>query len=108
MEKYNIYSGLGGSFGGATYQGTGEFESDYDADEYAHELAIEEYQSYEGMHGILGWLDVADKNDLNPDDSNNVDEIDSLYQEEIENWIDYYAILTKEDTEITSEELIYL
>lgn len=27
MQKYNIYAGLGGSFGGATYRGTGDFKS---------------------------------------------------------------------------------
>ena len=34
--KYNIYAGLGGSFGGATYQGTGDFKSREAAEEMAY------------------------------------------------------------------------
>ena len=53
MQNYNIYAGLGGSFGGAAYRGTGDFKSLADAENEAYELAVEEYQSYEGYHGIL-------------------------------------------------------
>lgn len=45
MKQFNIYAGLGGGFGGASYRGTGEFKSLADAEQEAYELAIEEYQS---------------------------------------------------------------
>lgn len=107
-QKYNIYAGLGGSFGGASYHGTGEFKSEEDASKVAYEIAREEYESYEGYHGIKDWADVAEDNNLDPDDEDNFEEIDELYNEEIESWIEYYAVLTEEDTETTEEELYEL
>ena len=77
--KYNIYAGLGGSFGGATYQGTGDFESREAAEQAAYEAAVEEYEMYEGLHGILDWCEVAENNNLDPDDESNASEIDELY-----------------------------
>ena len=108
MKKYNIYAGLGGGFGGAKYSGSGEFESEEDASEVAYDIACEEYESYEGYHGILDWHDVAEANDLDPDDEDNYDAILELYNEERESWIEYYAVLTEEDTETTEEELYEL
>ena len=105
--KYNIYAGLGGSFGGATYQGTGEFKSEEDASEVAYAIAREEYESYEGYHGILDWHDIAEANDLDPDDEDNYDEISELYNEEVESWIEYYAVLTEED-DLEEEEMCEL
>lgn len=102
MQKYNIYAGLGGSFGGATYRGTGDFKSYADAEQTAYELAVEEYESYEGLHGILSWHDVADENEL--DYNEDSIDIDDLYQEELENWIEYYAVLASEDEDTLKED----
>lgn len=102
MKQFNIYAGLSGGFGGATYRGTGEFKSYADAEEEAYTLAIEEYEMYEGNHGILSWQDVADENNLDTlDDS---EEIDELYSEERENWLDYYAVLASEDEDTPEED----
>ena len=49
MQKYIIYAGLGGSFGGATYRGTGDFKSLADAENEAYQLAVEEYESENGI-----------------------------------------------------------
>lgn len=51
--KYKIYAGLSGGFGGATYQKTEDYSSMDEALEDAYALAVEEYQSYEGCHGIM-------------------------------------------------------
>lgn len=100
--KYNIYAGLGGSFGGAAYQGTGEFSDEDSATRCAYELAVEEYQSYEGYHGILDWDDVAEQEELDPEEDGKA--VDAAYQEEIESWIEYYAVLMEEDEEFDPEE----
>lgn len=100
--KYNIYAGLGGGFGGATYQGTGEFNDEDSAAQYAYEIALEEYQSYEGFHGILDWYDVAEQEELDPEEDGEA--IDEAYQEEIESWIEYYAVPFDEDEEFDPEE----
>ena len=99
---FNIYAGLGGSFGGATYRGTGEFKSYADAEQTAYELAVEDYQSYEGYHGILSWYDIADENELDYNEDSM--DIDDLYQEELENWIEYYAVLASEDEDTLEED----
>lgn len=100
--KYNIYAGLGGGFGGATYQGTGEFNDEESAAQCAYELAVEEYQSYEGLHGILDWNDVAEQEGLDPETDS--DSIDQAYVDEMESWIEYYAVLMEEDEEFDPEE----
>lgn len=102
MQKFNIYAGLGGSFGGASYQGTGDFKSLVDAENEAYQLAVEEYESYSGCHGLLSWGDVADENglDYNEDSA----EIDELYIEEMESWLDYYAVLADEDEDTLEED----
>lgn len=95
--KYAIYCGLSGGFGGASFDGFGEYENEEEACSDAYQRAIEEYKSYAGLHGILDWEDVREENpDLSEDD------IDSLYLEEIEGWIDYYAIKIPEN--MTEEE----
>ena len=90
--KYNVYAGLSGGFGDAEYKGTADFDSEEEALQEAYELAVAEYQEYEGCHGILGWCDIAEENDL--DEETDEDLINELYNQEIESWIDYYVILT--------------
>lgn len=109
MEKYNIYAGLGGSFGGAQYQYTIEAKSKEGAEDIAYNEAVEIYQDFEGTHGIMDWDDCAISLEIDPytEDDNLIAEVDELYNEEMENWIKYYAILTSKDKEISKEELIY-
>lgn len=91
MTKYKIYAGLGGGFGGANYQGIHEFTAEYEAIDYAYELAFEEYQSYEGYHGLLDREqcreDLWDSFGQEPTE----EDVDDRYQEEVESWIEYYV-----------------
>ena len=96
--KYNIYAGLGGGFGGAQYEYTIDCESKEEAENLAYESAINIYESYEGSHGILDIRDCIEVSDSE-------EEAEEMYQEEIESWIEYYAVPTDEDTETTKEEL---
>ena len=112
MERYNIYAGLGGSFGGADYVYTAEFESLDEADSIVYEIAVEEYQSYEGLHGIRDWndcfSDFCEKEGIpetNDNEAKYEDTINEIYQEEIDNWIEYYAVLTSEDSNLSESEL---
>lgn len=84
---FKIYAGLSGE---ASHQETDEFDSEEEALEYAHCLAIEEYQSYEVCHGILDWLDCREDL-IESGFSYNDDDVDARYQEEIESWIEYYV-----------------
>lgn len=108
LKEYNIYSGLGGSFGGASYQYTTLCESAEDAEKEAYESAVEEYQSYEGFNSIPTWSDSLDaameENPGVPEDE--LHEIaDEIYNSIMEEWIEYYCILT-EDDDIEEDDLI--
>ena len=88
--KYDIYCGLSGGFGGATYSHTAEFLTADDAEAEARQLAIEEYQSYEGFHGILCWDEMKEM--LEEDYGEVTDEeVDEAYLDEVEGWIEYYV-----------------
>lgn len=89
---YNIYAGLGGGFGGAEFCGEGEFVSEEDAMEYAREQAVHEYQSYEGLHGIFGLEDIREEyQDFGLDEDFTDEELEEVYNSEIESWIEYYV-----------------
>lgn len=109
LKEYNIYAGLGGGFGGAKYQYTSLYESKEEADEEAYQAASEEYESYSGYHGLLAYGDALETamND-NPGKSEEElqDYIDELLEEDKESWIEYYSVLTSEDTETSEDDLI--
>ena len=90
MAYYKIYAGLGGGFGGASYEGTYEFESQDEALEYAYQTAIEYYQSYEGNNGILSW-DECKEACLEAGWGDDDGTVDDYYNDEVESWIDYYV-----------------
>ena len=100
MAWFKIYCGMGGSFGGARYNGTYEYADINEATADAYRMAEEEYQSYEGCHGILSYADceedLQDSGFIDGDMSD--DEIEDMvashYREEIESWISYYALPT--------------
>lgn len=81
--KYKIYAGLSG----ATYQKTEDYSSMDEALEDAYALAVEEYQSYEGCHGIMSWDDCRIDSGFDYDD----EAVDDRYQEELESWLSYYV-----------------
>lgn len=89
--KVRVFAGLGGGFGGANDHGVYDVRDHDEALELAYELAVEEYQSYEGEHGILSWGDCReDLIDSNPDLDIDDEDVDAYYNECIEGWIDYY------------------
>ena len=109
---FHIYSGLGGGFGGAEYNGWIDTNDREEAESYAREQAIEEYQSYEGYHGILSEHECARELYGGVDgevpewvwESETArEEIHDMYIEEAENWIDYYVIEGEEGDEPEDE-----
>lgn len=105
MLKFKVYAGLSGGFGGATYHGTYEYYSRKEAEDDARQLAIEEYESYGGYHGLYTWdsmrQEIADE--LYDGDIEQVDpeDVDIAYCEEIEGWLSYHV---KEVTPEFSED----
>lgn len=97
--KYNLYAGLGGGFGGANLVFKGaEFDDEEEATKAAYDYAVEEYQSYEGCYGLASYGDIEE----NPEEYGlcedpEEEDINEVYTEEVENWIEYYAIPTEAD-----------
>ena len=85
--------------------GCGEEEEIVEAENFdramdmAYEAAVENYESYEGLHGIMNREDVAEEFGLEDED-----EIDEAYIEERENTISYSA----EELDLENDEHAYL
>ena len=113
VTSYNIYAGLGGSFGGCNYLFTTLCENQEEAEKIAYEEAYLMYESYEGCHGLEDFGDaINEARDNNPDlcdlddDDNELQSIaQEIYSEYVDNWADYKVILTDED-DIDEEDLI--
>lgn len=55
-------------------------------------MAVEEYQSYEGLHGIPSYEEVREEYiEMYEDEDPDEDLVQEQYEEEISNWIVYYA-----------------
>nr|DAE51852.1 MAG TPA: putative sugar kinase, PSI-II, Sugar Kinase, Clostridium [Bacteriophage sp.] len=93
---YNIYAGLGGSFGGAQYVGTIRNATAEEALEYAYDIAVEKYEDYTFYDGVHSYSEVEEKM-LKEDPECSAEDIDIAYEEEMKNWIDYYVEPTEED-----------
>lgn len=89
MAMYRIYAGLGGGFGGPSEADVREFEDYDEAMEYAREQAIEEYQSYEGFHGVFDRDDVRQDLRSSFGEEPSDDDVEMHYWEEVESWITY-------------------
>ena len=103
MAQYKVYAGLGGGFGGAKYIETVEAASEEEAADIAYECAVEEYESYEGLHGLVSYGDVID----NPEeygldeDCQNEEYLWEAYEEERSTWLDYYVKEVQIEREVT-------
>lgn len=90
--KFEIFAGLNGGFGGAQSLGIFDFNDEDEALQAARNAAIEEYESYEGCHGILSREECEE--DLIASfgiEYATEDDIDMAYLEEVESWIEYYV-----------------
>lgn len=95
VKNWRIYAGLGGGFGGATYQETINCTED-EANEEAYLHAVNEYESYGGMHGLFNYEDAREENP-----EANDDELDEMYLEDMDMWIEYWI---EEETEENKEK----
>lgn len=90
MPRFALYAGVWNP----SYQGSEEFDALQQATDRARELAIEEYESYEGSHGILSYDECCeDACDSWPEETKhwNKQDFDDFYHETVENTISYYA-----------------
>lgn len=104
MAKFELFVGLGRGFGGATSVGIHEFDSEKEAEELALQLAIEEYQTYEGRFGLLSYEDVRSEcieevGGFFEDDVDFENAVNERYMEEMMTWILYYVYEIFDDEE---------
>lgn len=97
--KFRIFAGLGGGFGGADEHGVYEFDSDDEAMEFAYEKACEEYDSYDGMHGLRSVKDIMEEDDLDEASA------ESQWRDERESWLSYHVEPVDEKKESNLEIL---
>ena len=97
--KFRIYAGLSGGFGGAVYQGIYECRSQEEAEWKAYDIAVEEYESYGGNHGLTDWdgcyEDLLESEWIEPGAQSEEEierMVDDHYREQVESWIVYKAV----------------
>lgn len=93
--------GLSGGFGGARNFEVIEAENSDEADKIAFEMACEEYEKYDGMHGLRSIDDIMQDDDLDEE------EAEEQWIEERENWLDYLAVPYSKDAEIKYSKYHY-
>jgi hypothetical protein len=82
IQKWKIYAGLGGGLGGSHYKETFT-GTKQEAESLAYQYAIEEYESYEGLHGIRTVDEIMEEDDVDSEDAQ------QIYNDERESWLDY-------------------
>ena len=90
MNWYRLYiSSVGG---GTVCEGPLEFSSKDIATQAAYDMAVEDYESFEGLHGIPDVGDIMeDKEGYNLSEDASEDECWEAYYEQRESWLNYWA-----------------
>lgn len=90
MNWYRLYvSSVGG---GTVCEGPLEFSSKDIATQVAYDMAVEDYESFEGLHGIPDIGDIMeDKEGYNLSEDASEDECWGVYYEQRESWLSYWA-----------------
>ena len=91
--KFLVKYALAGGFGGCERQ-DGEIidvKDEEAASDYAWEMACQEYESYDGMHGLRNVEMIMEEDDIE-----NEDEAYEVWEEEREGWLDYSVEKVKE------------
>ena len=90
MNWYRLYiSSVGG---GTVCEGPLEFSSKDIATQAAYDMAVEDYESFEGLHGIPDVGDIMeDKEGYNLSEDASEDECWEVQYEQRESWLNYWA-----------------
>ena len=90
MNWYRLYvSSVGG---GTVCEGPFEFSSEEIATQAAYDMAVEDYESFEGYHGIPDIGDIMeDKEGYNLSEDASEDECWEVYYEQREGWLSYWV-----------------
>lgn len=70
MKKFEIFAGLGGGFGGLKSYGVYEFNNQQEAEDYAYELACNEYERYSNRFPSVE--KIMEDNEINEEEATQV------------------------------------
>lgn len=92
MSKwYRLYINSVG--GGTACEGPYEYKSEEDAMVMARVMAIDDYESFEGYHGIPDVNDIMEnKEDYGLDIDATEDDCWDVYYDQRKSWIDYWVV----------------
>lgn len=88
--KFAIFAGLGGGFNSVSFAEMFEGSKE-EAEVRARQCAIEEYESYEGLHGLRDIEMIMEEDEVSEE------EAEEIYNEEVESWIDFNVKEIPED-----------
>ena len=91
--KFLVKYALSGGFGGCKREEGEIIEAgnEGDAYDYAYEMACQEYDSYDGMHGLRSVNDITEEEEIE-----DYDEAEQIWAAEREGWLDYSVEEVKE------------
>ena len=97
---------MNGGFGGATFQYVDDFDSEEEALKAAYDKVVEEYESYEGLHGLPSWEDVRDelRDSYGLDEEPSDDDINEVYLDYRNNWLDYKVEKVVRDYDVIEDD----
>lgn len=91
--KVTVWYGLGGGFGGAINEEEIEVDNLEEAETYAHQAACEDYDQYDGLHGLRneeGILEELQDNNSDDEDDESLQALAAeMYIEEREGWLEW-------------------
>lgn len=90
---FKIRYGLGGGFGGCELNDWEDCDAATleEANEIAYSAACEEYEMYDGLHGLMTIEDFIEEDGLSED------EAEEAWREERESWIEYEVMEVKDE-----------
>lgn len=92
---YKIYGGISSGLDSKPpYHGTLQFASEREATHYAFMCAMEDYESYGGLHGYTDRDAIYEDPEMygvNPDSDTFDEDVEWAYREEMESWCEYWA-----------------
>ena len=91
--------GLSGGFGGIQNYVVIEASSESNAEDQARLMAVEEYESYAGSNGLREIQDIIDEDEVDEDEAY------EIYEQEMDDWLDYEVKpFTKDEYDRLNEE----
>lgn len=97
MPRYKLTYGLGGGMN-TIESHVEDFNTQEQADEQAYQLAVDDYESYAGMHGLMDYDEALAEAEGDEDDAQDI------YNESREGWLEYHAELVPDDTPLGEVE----